>query len=114
MRQGLIERIRLAKPAPGLPFDNGIFELSIEDRKGNVVSICKPSEGDFSCEGSTSKPVHDKHELLLCANCDQFVLPHEITCPHCSGKTLETLTTCEVCKGPLDVSCASNLLDVEW
>jgi radical SAM protein with 4Fe4S-binding SPASM domain len=87
---GLRERIRLAKSAPGVPFDNGIFELIVEDSEGRVVSVAKPAEDAFSCEGSTSKPVRKKIDLLLCSACEQFALPHEVACPFCKGKTLET------------------------
>jgi radical SAM protein with 4Fe4S-binding SPASM domain len=89
--EGLIERVRLASPAPGLPFDNGIFELSVEDRDGNVVANDADPPGGFSCAGSTAKPVHDKHKLLLCSNCEQFALPDETSCPHCGCETLETM-----------------------
>jgi radical SAM protein with 4Fe4S-binding SPASM domain len=88
--EGLRERIRLAKSAPGVPFDNGIFELIVEDSEGRVVSVARPTEDAFSCEGSTSKPVRKKTDLLLCSACEQFALPHETACPFCKGKTLET------------------------
>jgi radical SAM protein with 4Fe4S-binding SPASM domain len=88
---GLRERIRLIERAPGVPFDNGIFELIVEDAEGQVVHSTTPPEPGFSCEGSVSKPVREKTDLLLCSACEQFAKPQETVCPFCKSATLETL-----------------------
>jgi radical SAM protein with 4Fe4S-binding SPASM domain len=90
-REGLFERVRRVKSAPGLPFDNGVFELILEDAEGTIVSKIEPPEERFSCDTGASRPVHTKLELLICTNCEQFVLPDETTCPHCSRRTVVTL-----------------------
>ena len=89
---GHIERVRLVEPASGVPFDNGRFELIVEDLEGRVVSVWNPSDETFSCDRSGINSPHDKHELLLCSNCDQFALPDAAHCPHCGKATLQTLS----------------------
>ena len=88
-RDGLREVVRLRESAPGVPFDNGIFELIVEDAEGRVVHSATP-EPDFSCEGSLAKPVREQADLLLCSACEQFAKPHETVCPFCKRATLET------------------------
>jgi radical SAM protein with 4Fe4S-binding SPASM domain len=88
-KDGLRERIHLVERAPGVSFDNGIFELIVEDAGGRCVSRTKPPSG-FSSEGSLSKPVRRKTDLLVCSACDQFALPQEVVCPFCNGASLET------------------------
>lgn len=88
---GLRERVRLVRRAPGLPFDNGIFELIVEDAEGRVVRSTMPPEARFSCERPASAPTRAKTDLLLCSACDQFAMPHEVVCPFCHRATLESL-----------------------
>jgi radical SAM protein with 4Fe4S-binding SPASM domain len=87
---GLRERVRLVERAPGVPFDNGIFELIVEDADGRIVDAITPPQAAFSCEGSLSKAVSQKSDLLLCSACEQFVHAQEVACPFCKGTILET------------------------
>jgi len=88
-RDGMREVVRLRERAPGTPFDNGIFELIVEDSEGRVVHSTVPEPG-FSCEGSSERPVRETTDLLLCSACEQFAMPHETVCPFCRRDTLET------------------------
>jgi radical SAM protein with 4Fe4S-binding SPASM domain len=87
---GLHERIRQISRAPGVPFDNGIFELVIEDDRGKTFDYRAAPLTEFSCEGSLSKVSAKRRELLLCSACDQFVQSQEVECPFCKGLTLES------------------------
>jgi radical SAM protein with 4Fe4S-binding SPASM domain len=89
-KDGLRERINLVQRAPGVSFDNGIFELIVEDAEGRVASRTHPAGSGFSSEGSLSKPVRKTTDLLLCSACDQFALPEETVCPFCGTASLET------------------------
>jgi radical SAM protein with 4Fe4S-binding SPASM domain len=89
-KNGLRERLRQVKPAPGVPFDSGLFELVVEDAEGNCVTIERPEEGPFIHRHDMATSVREKARLLLCARCDEFVLPHEIRCPHCGSNALDT------------------------
>lgn len=88
-RDGLREVVRLRQSAPGVPFDNGIFELIVEDAEGRLVHSATPEPG-FSCEGSVSRPVRQVTDLLLCSACEQFAMPEDTVCPFCQRATLET------------------------
>src|ERR1019366_7049410 len=89
-KDGLRERLRQVKAAPGLPFDNGLFELVVEDKEGHCVRIERPEEEAFMHRHDTAAPIRERVSLLLCARCDEFVLPHETRCPHCGSNVLDT------------------------
>ena len=91
-KQGLRERIRQVRAAPGVPFDNGLFEILIEDSKGNGVRSEQAPHEAFVHSHDPSAPVSERVSLLLCTRCDEFSLPDETRCRHCgSSGTLETL-----------------------
>jgi radical SAM protein with 4Fe4S-binding SPASM domain len=89
-KQGLRERIRQVQKAPGVPFDNGLFELVIEDTQGNCIRIERPEVGQFVHNHDTEAPIRHKINMLLCACCDEFALPEETLCPRCGSEALET------------------------
>lgn len=89
-KEGLRERLRQVQTAPGVPFDNGLFELLVEDTEGNCIRIERPEEEPFIHRHDISAPIRERASLLLCARCDEFSLPHETRCPHCGSETLDT------------------------
>lgn len=89
-KRGLRERIRQVRAAPGVPFDNGIFELVVEDMAGNFVKTEQIDSTEFALRDVPAMPARERTSLLLCAGCENFVLPHETQCPHCGGGTLES------------------------
>jgi radical SAM protein with 4Fe4S-binding SPASM domain len=58
-KEGLRERVRQVRTAPGIPFDNGLFELLVEDNKGNCVRIEQPKEEQFAHRHDPAAPVHE-------------------------------------------------------
>jgi radical SAM protein with 4Fe4S-binding SPASM domain len=90
-KEGLRERLRQIRAAPGVPFDNGLFELVVEDGKGNCVNVERPKEEKFVHLHDPIAPVRERISLLLCSRCDEFSLPHETRCHHCGSANLETL-----------------------
>ena len=88
-KEGLRERLRQVQRAPGIPFDNGLFELVIEDMEGKEVKIERPVEEQFVHRHDPAVPIREKSNLLLCARCNEFSLPDETRCPHCGSTTLE-------------------------
>ena len=89
-KAGLRERLRPVRAAPGLPFDHGLFEIVVEDFDGNCIGIEQAEEGPFISAHDPSVSVRENVRLLLCAHCDQFVLPNETRCPHCGSDALDT------------------------
>jgi radical SAM protein with 4Fe4S-binding SPASM domain len=89
-KAGLRERLRQVRSAPGVPFDNGLFELVVEDARGNCVRVEEPEEKPFTHRHDMAGPIRKKMSLLLCAHCDEFALPHETRCPHCGSDALDT------------------------
>jgi radical SAM protein with 4Fe4S-binding SPASM domain len=89
-KEGLRERLRQVRAAPGAPFDNGLFEILVEDLKGNCVRVERPTDQPFQHKHDLSAPIQERPNLLLCTRCEQFVLPGETKCPHCGGRTLDT------------------------
>jgi radical SAM protein with 4Fe4S-binding SPASM domain len=89
-KDGLRERVRQVRKAPGVPFDNGLFELIVEDAQGRCVRIEHPPEAHPPGPTEPGAPVREQAALLLCAGCEAFVLPHEERCPFCGGEVLET------------------------
>ena len=89
-KQGLRERIRQVQKPPGVPFDNGLFELVVEDFQGNCVKVERPELGQFVHNHDPEAPIRRKSDMLLCACCDEFALSEERVCPHCGSEALET------------------------
>jgi radical SAM protein with 4Fe4S-binding SPASM domain len=89
-KEGLRERIRQVRRAAGVPLDNGLFELVVEDTKGNCIRIERPEERKFVHMHDPENPVRERSSLLLCARCNTFALSHEKQCPHCGSGVLET------------------------
>lgn len=98
-KRGLRERIAKLHDAPNKPFAIGEFEIILEPIPGREVmsdaplsprtapalvqiqatqSVPEP-EPDFAPEGRVA-PV-----LQLCRACQQYIYPHEHTCPHCGA-----------------------------
>jgi radical SAM protein with 4Fe4S-binding SPASM domain len=88
--KGLRECIKKIKPAPGQPFDNGIFELLTLNEDNQVVTIEPTPDNEVDCVTPENGIIGLNTELLLCASCEQFALPHETKCPFCSNSVLET------------------------
>ena len=89
--RGLRERVEPAEPAPGRSFDHGRFHLILEpldsgpgDRVVQVPPLARPAS-------ARARPVADRvpPTLPICRGCDQYVLVHETTCPHCGADIAE-------------------------
>jgi Y-X(10)_GDL-associated radical SAM protein len=82
--RGLRERVEPAEPAPGRSFDHGRFHLILEplDGVGDVVlqtpPLVRPAKARTQSRTDRVPPT-----LPICRGCDQYVLAHETTCPHC-------------------------------
>jgi radical SAM protein with 4Fe4S-binding SPASM domain len=84
-RLGLRERIVKVQEAPGLPFDNGRFDLILERTDGTAV----PAELERSIRlgPASANKVRSAKKLQLCHHCNEFSYTSERRCPHCgTGK----------------------------
>jgi len=82
-RLGLRERVVKVQEAPGLPFDNGRFDLILERTDGAAVSAEVGRSirvGPAAANKGRSKP-----KLNLCHHCSQFSYTSERRCPHCGA-----------------------------
>ena len=93
-RGGVRERIVKRREAGAEPFAIGEFEIVQETLDGEVVGRSRGSCDD----GVTSRLVWHPSKpsvaveegqipqlLKLCHNCDEYVWPDEVRCPHCGG-----------------------------
>jgi radical SAM protein with 4Fe4S-binding SPASM domain len=91
-RHGLRERVVKIKEAPPDAFAVGEFALITEPMPGAETAGLPPRDSaavhihpvERSPEGGVVPPT-----LKLCRACDQYVWPHEETCPHCGGDIAE-------------------------
>ncbi|MEA2488249.1 MAG: hypothetical protein QOH21_41 [Acidobacteriota bacterium] len=87
-KAGLRERVEKVADAPGLPFDNGRFDLILEpiDGSGPGERIVPPPNDAARTRASTNRipPV-----LPLCRNCHHYVRPQETACPFCGADLAE-------------------------
>jgi Y-X(10)_GDL-associated radical SAM protein len=84
-KAGLRERIEKVQDAPGNSFDFGRFDLILEPLDGSpgerVVQVPPPVRVARIRAASDRVP----QTLPLCRGCNQYVKPHETTCPHCNA-----------------------------
>lgn len=83
-KHGLRERVEKVADAPGLPFDNGRFDLILEplDGSGPGERIVPPP-----ARTQRARRVSDRVPPLypLCRACHQYVKPEEVDCPFCGA-----------------------------
>lgn len=86
-KKGLHERIRKIKEAPGLSFDIGLFEIIVENEKGEIVEIQSPynSPPSLPAEDYTDRVPRMPQALKLCSGCDNYVYEEEETCSFCKA-----------------------------
>jgi Y-X(10)_GDL-associated radical SAM protein len=105
-KRGLRERIAKLHDAPNKPFAIGEFEIILEPIPGKEAQLSAhyssprtphlvqieptvPSAPDFIPEGRVA-PVLD-----LCRACQQYIYPHEQTCPHCGADVAQAAAAYE-------------------
>src|SRR6202451_1826088 len=95
-KRGLRERVAKIKEAPKQAFAIGEFELLLEPIPGKntetpVAFSTAMSSGLVHIEGTASSIADTVPEgriapdLELCRACQQYIYPHEKTCPHCGA-----------------------------
>jgi hypothetical protein len=84
-KKGLHERIRKIKEAPGLSFDIGLFEIIVENEKGEVVEVQSPHNAPLVPVANTDRVPRIPKALKLCNGCDNYVYEEETTCTFCSA-----------------------------
>ena len=88
-KRGLRERVEKVADAPGLPFDNGRFDLILEplDGSGAGERVVPPPAR------ATPPPRSAKDRvppiLPLCRSCNQYVRPETPDCPFCGADLAE-------------------------
>lgn len=108
-KQGLRERIAKKENAPDRSFAIGRFDLVCEPIDApevpapvqqTLVKITRPSRANIR-KTPTPQLANGKAgqtgprelvELTICRNCQEYVYPHEITCPHCTADIEEART----------------------
>jgi Y-X(10)_GDL-associated radical SAM protein len=107
--KGLRERIVKAEEAPGLSFDYGRFDLILEPLDGGPgpreIQVAPPARGESTRATSDRVPP----TLPICRNCNEYVFPHEQTCPHCGCDIASAATAWEASIG--DVRSAAEALE---
>jgi Y-X(10)_GDL-associated radical SAM protein len=87
-KEGLRERIEKVQEAPGLPFDNGRFDLILEpiDGSGPGQRIVPPPHPVKRARSDSNRvpPM-----LPLCGACRCYVKPDEVDCPFCGADLAE-------------------------
>ena len=87
--RGLRERVEKVADAPGLPFDNGRFDLILEplDGSGGGERLVPPPARETPPPRSAEDRVPPI--LPLCRACDQYVKPDTPDCPFCGADLAE-------------------------
>jgi Y-X(10)_GDL-associated radical SAM protein len=87
-KRGLRERVEKVADAPGLPFDNGRFDLILEpiDGSGGGERIVPPpmTIRRERLEGDRVPPIWP-----VCRGCNHYVRPDESDCPFCGANLAE-------------------------
>jgi Y-X(10)_GDL-associated radical SAM protein len=88
-KQGLRERVEKVADAPGLPFDNGRFDLILEplDGSGGGERLVPPPARATPPPRSAEDRVPPI--LPLCRACHQYVKPETPDCPFCGADLAE-------------------------
>jgi radical SAM protein with 4Fe4S-binding SPASM domain len=84
-KKGLRERIRKIQEAPGLSFDNGLFEIVVENEKGEIVEVQSPETAPETSAAQVKREPRMPEALKLCHGCDNYIYDRETTCPFCRG-----------------------------
>jgi len=85
-KKGLRERIRKTQEAPGLSFDQGLFEIIVENEKGEIVEIQSPNDTVIlPVSNTTDRVPRIPKALKLCNGCDNYVYEEESTCSFCNA-----------------------------
>lgn len=85
-KKGLHERIRKTKEAPGLSFDIGLFEIIVENEKGEIVEIQSPNDThQIPVSDDTNRVPRMPKALKLCNGCDNYVYEEEEICNFCNA-----------------------------
>lgn len=83
-KKGLLERIRKIQEAPGTPFDRGLFEIVVENEKGEIIEVQSPDEGSYAPPLLSNEP-RIPQSLVLCHDCNNFNYEHETACHFCGA-----------------------------
>ncbi|HVR37968.1 MAG TPA: GDL motif peptide-associated radical SAM/SPASM maturase [Thermoanaerobaculia bacterium] len=86
-KRGLRERIVKVADAPGQSFDYGRFDLILETLDGTDGTVQVPPPP--ATIRTSTKNDRVPPQLTLCPACEQYVYPHEVTCPHCNADIAE-------------------------
>ena len=85
-KKGLRERIRKTQEAPGLSFDQGLFEIIVENENGEIVEIQSPNDtAVLPISNIADRTPRIPKALKLCNGCDNYVYEEETTCTFCNA-----------------------------
>jgi hypothetical protein len=92
-RSGLRERLVKVANAPGRPFDYGRFELVVEPLDGGEGprEVAAPPLRVIRLRPAPASGERVPPVLTLCHDCDQYVMPETVTCPHCGADVASAL-----------------------
>lgn len=84
-KKGQRERIRKVKEAPGNSFDIGLFEIIVENEKGEIIEIQSPGTMVDHNLQSLGRVPRTPEVLKLCKGCNNYIYEHETICTHCNA-----------------------------
>jgi ribosomal protein L32 len=103
-KRGLRERVVKVRDAPKQPFAIGEFELVLEPIPGREAherfspTHTGPALVQLKAAQETSGNIPEGRiapQLELCRACQQYIYPHEVTCPHCGADVAEAASEYE-------------------
>jgi radical SAM protein with 4Fe4S-binding SPASM domain len=83
-KQGKREKLRKVKQAGGVPFDYGLFEIIVEDDKGEIIEI-QQSDCNHQIEKAEAGTYRQITQLTLCKGCSRYVYSDTTVCPFCQS-----------------------------
>jgi radical SAM protein with 4Fe4S-binding SPASM domain len=85
-RQGLRETLRQIESAPGVSFDRGLFEIVVENERGDEVGVVTRDgreTGAVARDLTRRTAGAEPRALVICRGCSRDVYAGTVTCPFC-------------------------------